>query len=251
MGRYKIGLDFGTHQTKICIEDSSDKRNKRYSFHQFIDSEGHSHWTLPSVVQVNKDRTLSYGFTKEDEALLITNPAEAPKKPIEPVYKQYKRIPEICKPKVPKPSVQENKNGKTVVLNDFAALQTLLVEKKSDQEAAKRKKEEKIAKLSYENLMNAYKEMCRKRELDLKKDKEEVDAFNYKLRNDYESALKKYEKDYIEYITPFPFVFRNFKQAIFSVGLNWPYQDVSPEMVAVWYLSFIFFDLEAEFGNLF
>ena len=31
-----IGLDFGTHQTKVCIEDSSDPRNITYSFLKFF-----------------------------------------------------------------------------------------------------------------------------------------------------------------------------------------------------------------------
>lgn len=37
MAAVKIGLDFGTHYTKICIEHSADKRNKRYQFHRFLD----------------------------------------------------------------------------------------------------------------------------------------------------------------------------------------------------------------------
>ncbi len=251
MGKYKIGLDFGTHQTKICIEDSSDKRNKRYFFHQFIDLEGQSHWTFPSVVQVNKDRTLSYGFTKPDEALLIKrNPEEAPEKPIEPVYRQYQQIPEIPKPKEPKPFAQKSKDRKSFKTNDFASLKALLVENKgTEQEESKRKKEERIAKLRYESQMQAYERECRKREINLKRDKEEVDTFNDKLRKDYEAALKKYKEDYIEYITPYPFVFRNFKQSIFSIGINWAYPNISPEMVAIWYLSYIFFDIESEYGQ--
>ena len=251
MGKYKIGLDFGTHQTKVCLEDSSDKRNKHYFFHRFTDLEGCSHWTFPSVVQVNKDKTLSYGFTKPDEALLIKrNLEDAPKKPTKPIPKQYKQIPEICKPKAPEPFLQDDNKSKTLVLSDFASLQVLLEEKKKkEQEYAKRKKEEKIAKLRYESQMRTYKKECSKREFDLKKDKEEVDAFNDKLFKDYEEALEKYEQDYKKFTTPFPFIFGNFKQAIFSIGLNWPYQNISPEMVAVWYLSCIFFDIEAEYGK--
>ena len=254
MSTYKIGLDFGTHQTKICIEDSSDKRNKRYFFHRFIDLEGKEHWTFPSIVQVNKDKTLSYGFTRPDNAFLVSrNPEDAPKKPLEPVYKQYKQIPEIREPDQPKLFSQNKKSdnkGKTLVLNDFASLKTLLLEnKESEQEERKRKKEEKTATLRYEKQMHAYIIDCRKREMELKKDKEEVDRFNDELRKNYENELKIYEDRYIEYMTPYPFIFKNFKQAIFSIGINWPYHDISPEMVAVWYLSFIFFDIEEEYGN--
>ena len=32
-----IGLDFGTHQTKVCIEDSTDPRNITYKFLKFFE----------------------------------------------------------------------------------------------------------------------------------------------------------------------------------------------------------------------
>ena len=67
----KIGLDFGTHFTKICVEDSKDKRNRSYSFHKFIDLEGNPSLVFPSVVQLNKDNTLSYGFVDTDNAAMV------------------------------------------------------------------------------------------------------------------------------------------------------------------------------------
>ena len=56
-----IGLDFGTHQTKVCIEDSSDPRNRTYTFLKFFEGTDEETYFLPSIVQVNKDNTLSYG----------------------------------------------------------------------------------------------------------------------------------------------------------------------------------------------
>ena len=96
----KIGLDFGTHFTKICVEDSTDKRNKSYLFHRFYNMNGEPSFMLPSVVQINKDNTLSYGFVSEDEALRIDaiQNNDPPQKPSEPVYQSYIQLPEIDKP---------------------------------------------------------------------------------------------------------------------------------------------------------
>ena len=60
----KIGLDFGTHQTKICIQKTPDEGHGEpsYEFFSFDDPEGEKSYFLPSIVQINQDDTLSYGF---------------------------------------------------------------------------------------------------------------------------------------------------------------------------------------------
>ena len=60
----KIGLDFGTHQTKICIQKTPDEGHGEpsYEFFSFEDLEGVKSYFLPSIVQINQDDTLSYGF---------------------------------------------------------------------------------------------------------------------------------------------------------------------------------------------
>ena len=65
-----VGLDFGTHQTKICVGESIDKRNFTYEFLSFKDLDGNESYMLPSVVQINDDETLSYGFVDESRAKL-------------------------------------------------------------------------------------------------------------------------------------------------------------------------------------
>ena len=100
MAGVKIGLDFGTHFTKICIEDISDKRNPRYLFHRFYDQNEATCYMLPSVVQLNKNKTLSYGFINTDDAMMVHGQPEKdhPQKPAEPVYRSYRQFPEIVKP---------------------------------------------------------------------------------------------------------------------------------------------------------
>ena len=56
-----VGLDFGTHQTKVCIEH---KEGVEFSstFMTFVDTYHRDFYTLPSLVGVGKDGMLSYGF---------------------------------------------------------------------------------------------------------------------------------------------------------------------------------------------
>ena len=64
MDEIKIGLDFGTHQTKICIRRTPDEGHgiPEYEFFKFTDLKGNEQYFLPSVVQINKDDTLSFGY---------------------------------------------------------------------------------------------------------------------------------------------------------------------------------------------
>ena len=56
-----VGLDFGTHQTKVCIEDKKGVE-LNYSFMKFFDTYRREYYTLPSLVGVGKDGLLSYGY---------------------------------------------------------------------------------------------------------------------------------------------------------------------------------------------
>lgn len=64
MDEIRVGLDFGTHQTKVCIQKTPDEGHgiPEYEFFKFIDLNGKEQYFLPSVIQINKDDTLSYGY---------------------------------------------------------------------------------------------------------------------------------------------------------------------------------------------
>lgn len=76
MDEVKIGLDFGTHQTKVCVQITPDEGHGEpyYEFFTFKDLEGKDSFFLPSTVQINNDDTLSYGYvdkrTRKDDHLL-------------------------------------------------------------------------------------------------------------------------------------------------------------------------------------
>lgn len=65
----RVGLDFGTHQTKICIQRKPDEGHgiPEYEFFQFTDLKGEEQYFIPSVVQINKDDTLSYGYADPND----------------------------------------------------------------------------------------------------------------------------------------------------------------------------------------
>ena len=56
-----VGLDFGTHQTKVCVEHK-DGVELTYTFMKFVETYQRDFYTLPSLVGVGKDGMLSYGF---------------------------------------------------------------------------------------------------------------------------------------------------------------------------------------------
>lgn len=56
-----VGLDFGTHQTKVCIE-KKEGVELSYKFMKFKDVYGNINYTLPSIIGINKDGKLAYGY---------------------------------------------------------------------------------------------------------------------------------------------------------------------------------------------
>ena len=56
-----VGLDFGTHQTKICVEDA-DGYETHYSFYKFPDENGQMQFTLPSIIAITPDEHIKYGY---------------------------------------------------------------------------------------------------------------------------------------------------------------------------------------------
>lgn len=85
----RIGLDFGTHQTKVCVRRAYDEGAgpASYDFFQFKDLNGDMQYILPSIVQLNTDDTLSYGFVDPKREKRVTNmlkpEMEKPEEPVE------------------------------------------------------------------------------------------------------------------------------------------------------------------------
>lgn len=335
MAAVKIGLDFGTHFTKICVEDSTDKRNKRYLFQKFYDQEGKPSYVLPSVVQLNKDKTLSYGFVSEDDAMMVEGLPEKnpPKKPLEPEYRSYKQFPEIIKPEreqffigddAEKSNEEESgasiggpalfmttANGvesirtqcvelfktlykrhvwkkvhpayvlavidnftaedikgiipesgepdiralvdKAVSLSSSIGRELFLFAPTSKSKLKKKKKRKKQpqredAQLLFEKALVDYRRKCNQREKDIVLDKDQVDAYNERLRIEYEHQMELWEAYEQRKDALIPATFRSFKQMVFSEGYDWRFE-IDPMLVSIWYLCYVFFDLDKDYGT--
>lgn len=56
-----VGLDFGTHQTKVCVEERNGIET-HYNFHRFEDLNGNKQYTLPSILCITADKKVKYGY---------------------------------------------------------------------------------------------------------------------------------------------------------------------------------------------
>lgn len=61
-----VGLDFGTHQTKVCVE-RKERAELEYSFIKFRDCHGQSQYTLPSIISIQPDGKLRYGYLPDND----------------------------------------------------------------------------------------------------------------------------------------------------------------------------------------
>ena len=192
----KIGLDFGTHQTKICVQRVPDEGHgePNYEFFTFNDLKGQNYYFLPSVVQINSDNTLSYGYVDKKRILK----------------------------KGPKPQLE-----KIEVASDFAISD--VAEDLYNKYASKDNVPEDKAVLT--EMLQIRKEMLKK--VEEEKRKEALER--------YQSLLESYEQA--------TYLFRYFKQATFING-EWD-KSIPSKKICVWYLAYIIFLLEEEFGTNF
>lgn len=61
-----VGLDFGTHQTKICIE-KKDGAELGYKFFRFKDLNDKEQYTLPSIIHIDEKGQLTYGYIPKNK----------------------------------------------------------------------------------------------------------------------------------------------------------------------------------------
>lgn len=229
-----IGLDFGTHQTKVCVEDAADKINKRYTFFQFT-LNGRKSLVLPSLVQLNKDGTLSYGAFNNDIAETFQVPAQKIPEFHFPVYVPAARPEPPQMEVLPKPPVIQNRT------NDFKSLQSLL-------SASSVKTEYEVlynsVKVRNELKSKSYFESCKKYEA-----QELENKTNW--QNSYDQALSEYRAlvDLKSTEVHLFYQFRNFKTAALGDNRYWDFIDIDPKEIAVLYLCNVLFLVEDVYGE--
>ena len=60
-----VGFDFGTHQTKVCIENR-EGAELQYEFFKFKDAKGVEQYTLPSILSIDKKGLVRYGYISDE-----------------------------------------------------------------------------------------------------------------------------------------------------------------------------------------
>lgn len=216
-----VGLDFGTHQTKVCLELGEDITSLTYRFFTFDDLDGDKHYALPSVIQINKDDTLSYGFV-DDNLCKIGR-----KRPVPPFEEVEPKEPELRLPK--KPVLKTPKVDESNAM--AAALGKALIAKQYE--------------IAYENELKEWETRCIPFKIAHKK---AMDKYNAE-KLEYERKLASWQL--IQESADGKMIFRNFKQASFleESDYPWPYE-YKAEVLSVWYLTYILYQLESYFQEL-
>jgi hypothetical protein len=234
---FTVGLDFGTHQTKVCIEDSHNPLLKRYTFFPFEDLEGKSSFVLPSVVQINKDDTLSYGFVEAAKAKVSECDVEelmpfdfpdfepAPR-PVKPALKPYPSAPKL--------------ERRSFSLSDLASL---IGRDRESIEYKLRCKQIDEINLDLERNFNSnikeYEEQEQKRRSKWEQEREEALCC-------YQEKAKELESRRFE-----PYRFRYFKTAALGDNRYWDFdpQEYNPRLISVLYLAYVLYQIEEDFGS--
>jgi hypothetical protein len=284
-----VGLDFGTHQTKICIEDATNPNQKIYEFFKFFDN-GKSTFFLPSVVQINIDGTLSYGTVDENKCKIITtefvqnsikdlNPPiqkelpepnfiDIPSQPIKYSHPEKpKKIPYPIKPS----KLAETSDWKTKLL----ALKNKMQNKENSNDDEWRQECTKIDN-NYNLILYDWELKCKRIDKNYKRILQEweskcqiIKKQNEEIRNNYESDKIKHAREfenaqrYYNYRkNQFHYLSINEKGEITEEKFIFHYfkfalysedviwlHQIDPETISIWYLTHILFLLREKFGE--
>jgi len=252
MADITLGLDFGTHQTKVCVEDASEPRNITYTFVEFDKPDGERSFFLPSVVQLNNDDTLSYGFTDETNAkslgyeYLLSEPIKKEVRPVE-----HKMIPEEKPAIIPwtrdafiKHSLdvrnrkQKGKKKKKVI-DSFELLPIAEQTKIHEAYAANLAHVEQMNKDNHTkwvmlaSRIKAWNDS--EEERFAKESKEAEDTYVRELEN-WKSSRRERKA-----------IYRYFKIATYSKSYPWN-EDINAKLLSVWYMTYLLFTLRERKG---
>lgn len=252
-----IGLDFGTHQTKVCIEDASDGRNIKYTFFEFDKGNGEKTFFLPSLVQLNDDDTLSYGFCDEARAKVIgrEHSYSEPilKLPAEPLYSTIGREPGYREIIPFENYLKELQRGPTIY------------ETRKKKEVVKKRKKGRLREVEViheervpVNIVSYarahYEEFLRKSPVRESSDhirwrifSEQIKADNERRRRSWEAecvaAREEFDRKHRlweESYTDVKAIYRYFKIATFSQRYNWK-ADIDPKTLSAWFITYVMF----------
>lgn len=232
-----VGLDFGTHQTKVCIENNDNPGNVYYEFLSFDDLNGNKCYCLPSIIQINNDHTISYGFCNDNNCLYDDSVVDI-KEP------EYLKEPELKYP--PKPSEPKEFDVKTAFTagKDLLPWQMVLLSIKQRSEYKRSPEYQKWLSVNnnYELELEKWEEECTIIKNNYLNEIERINKINDKLRTEYKEKQEKAELSK-------KLLFKYFKQAVYDYG-NSVFK-IDPMLLSIWYLSYIIFIVKEKHGNYF
>lgn len=254
---YTIGLDFGTHQTKICIENASNPAQKTYYFYEHETPSKKTSLYLPSVIQINDDDTVSYGFVDENRCKIdvihasAQKPIQTPqKKIIEKLIEKPIKKPQLILPakrSLPKPTLREWQRRKRQSARRTITSKIKKNWKKSWEDKC-RSIDEKNQKLRW-----SWELQCASIEADYRRKLEEYEKL-IQERKEYVRQIKEIENNYQRELenwerrtTPMPLRFRYFKLATFS-NFKWGFP-ISAVTLSTWYITYILLKLRENYPN--
>lgn len=231
---YTIGLDFGTHQTKVCIEDNSNPQNTTYEFLLFKNPEGEEKLCLPSIVQINMDGTVSYGFCDNKPCKCI---GQTPIK--EPILEE---LPHLQLPPEPqKPAEFDKKTAFTEGTNLLPwQLKLLSIKQELSYKTSKEYKKWLEKRNDYLFKHNQWENDCKTKKDEYEKLVSEIKYRNKKKTDEYQKELEKSR-------TTEPLIFRYFKQALFEKK-TLP-ENFDARIISIWYLAYVIFMLNEKYGE--
>lgn len=229
-----VGFDFGTHQTKICVGNYSNPQNPIFSFWKFNTPKGET-YTLPTIIQINNDDTLSYGY--EDESTVKQLNLYSSPEPVRPtlvnpelVYTEPMPLRKAYPPKPKKPVI----DWKDALLN--------LTQNKTDDYLKDWKKECEKIDLAYQVELNAWS----KKQDSLRAQHEREIKRYQRVQEEYETEYRKWQER--EKRAKEQAIFRYFKVASFSSTIKWDYT-IDKDKLSVLYIANLLFDLNEIYGN--
>lgn len=238
MSRYIVGLDFGTHQSKACIEDSANPMQITYEFLEFPNTpKGKEKILFPSVVQINQDGKVSYGFVNPSEAMAVAKEGSNP--PVKETVQEpsYQQLPSEPTYESLPPQPESKHKGYLAILAKLLPESEEM--KKWRQICASIERANENRRMAWMNNtceINRQNERLKEAWLkDVEKSDREFDAAMEVWREDQNKSIQMR--------------FRYFKQATFFYRDIWTNDFITPEEASIWYLTYIRFLLYQKLGT--
>lgn len=217
-----LGLDFGTHQSKLCLSYMPNNE-QIYEFIEFVRPDGAKTFLLPSIIQINKDDTISIGFVDKANCKAYSTPApKEPEYPEEPSQKLPPR-PKKVYPEKPKEEKLDWKEQLSALSKGKS---------KNQEQLEKWKKKCHDIDIKWKSDYYKWEVICDEIQKSHKNWQSRVDD----IKRDYERNLSdwKARKGNLQYC------YRYFKLATFSNMYQWDRKHLlDADTLSVWYLTYL------------